>query len=395
MVKIGILTTYYSENYGAALQAYALQQALTGMGREAQLIRYRNQAPSRCLLDMQKENKAQESLGRMIKRRLKNLKVKLFGTGIRPEDRMVRHKAFARFEEDSLLLSKERFSSPEEFMKFAASSSAGYDLYICGSDQVWNPLVHHFDPVYLLDFPTKAKRVSYAPSIALNNLSEAETKRLAASVRKLDQISVREKDALQLLKPYLLEKTVQTVADPTFLLERKDWERLGSKKKLPESYVLVYMLEYNANPKDAVKRIRDYALKHQAQVICLPYTKLRFGHKLAVQEWYDVAPNDFIPLLLHAKCIFTNSFHATALSINNNKEFYVFLQSAENGSIQSRITNLLETFHLQDRGVTEDSPYSYPAKPIDYSAVNKKIKELRADGYAYLKSCMGGNANEG
>ena len=395
MKKIGILTTYYSENYGAALQAYALQKALESMNCDVELIRYRNLHTTRYILDAHKESIRREPFFHMVKRRAKNLKVKLIGTGIRTEDRQVRKAAFDRFIAQFLRCGKEQFSSPEEFKTFAASSEAEYDLYICGSDQVWNPQVHHFDPVYLLDFQSRAKRVSYAPSIAVNKLSDAETKRLAASVGKLDQISVREKDAVTLLSPHLPKKQVRLVADPTFLLNREAWQSLASNTHLPESYILVYMLEYNSFPKDAVRMINDYARTHHTQIICLPYTKIRFGRGIKAEMRYDVAPNDFIALLVHAKCVFTNSFHATALSINNNKEFYVFLQSSEKINIQSRIHNLLETFHLQKRGIHSASDYYGNTQAIQYDEANEKIEELRQDGFAYLKTCLDGCSCEG
>ena len=37
-MKIGILTFYRSTNYGATLQAYALQQTLIGQGHDAEII---------------------------------------------------------------------------------------------------------------------------------------------------------------------------------------------------------------------------------------------------------------------------------------------------------------------------------------------------------------------
>ena len=41
-MKTGILTFHRTTNYGAALQAYALQKKLTDIGVQAEIIDYRN-----------------------------------------------------------------------------------------------------------------------------------------------------------------------------------------------------------------------------------------------------------------------------------------------------------------------------------------------------------------
>ena len=40
-MKIGILTFHWPENYGAVLQAYALQSYLTDLGHDVEIINYR------------------------------------------------------------------------------------------------------------------------------------------------------------------------------------------------------------------------------------------------------------------------------------------------------------------------------------------------------------------
>ena len=67
--------------------------------------------------------------------------------------------------------------------------------------------------------------------------------------------------------------------------------------------------------------------------------------------------------------VLSNSFHATAFSIIFNKEFYVFpVQKHKN---QSRMIDLLTLVDLLDRY----NPTNVSRNPIDWSVVNKMLKE--------------------
>lgn len=385
MKKVGILTTYFSRNYGAALQAYALRRAVQSLGFQADILPYHSRRRERYVLDAARQP-VPESPGTWVRRRLRNLRVKLFGNGLRKEDLAAREQAFARFVDTYLLPADGVYESPESFLR--AVPRLDYAAYICGSDQIWNPLCHNFDPVYFLNFPTTALRLSYAPSIALNTLSDRELRRIAANIATLDALSVRERDAKDLLQPYLPDRPIEVVIDPTFLLRPDEWGVLQTRRPLPDRYILVYLLEYNALPKDAVRCIREYARAHKAEILCLPYTRLSFGRSVRAQYLYDVAPDEFIALLRGALCVFTNSFHATALSINHNREFYVFLQPPDGVHIQSRITNLLEEFGVSGRGIATYADFAAAREPLAFAPINERIRQRSEAGYAYLRRAL-------
>lgn len=45
----------------------------------------------------------------------------------------------------------------------------GFDAFVCGSDQIWNPKSIKCDGTYFLDFVAdEEKRISYAPSVGVN-----------------------------------------------------------------------------------------------------------------------------------------------------------------------------------------------------------------------------------
>lgn len=82
--------------------------------------------------------------------------------------------------------------------------------------------------------------------------------------------------------------------------------------------------------------------------------------------------------------VLTDSFHGSALSINYNKQFFVFdRQYGKNQSQVSRIIDLLDTFGLQSRFVK--SPLdSILERPIDYTCINERLHKLRCESFDYL-----------
>lgn len=386
MVKVGILTTFFSKNYGAVLQAYATEKIVEKLGHNAEFINYQKASvehyvPSSVLKD-------QESLPltKKVNKKAKNLFLKLK----RPDRRLVsgsviRNTEFDGFVKHGLKLSQGTYTSAEDFI--AAVPQMPYDVFLCGSDQIWNPVVHNFDDVYYLNFPTKARKVAYASSVAYNRFTESEILRICGAIQSIDSISVREKSTVEWMQPYM-KKTVNHVIDPTFLLNKEDWLNLKSEKTFDGKYILVYLLNYNEQNKNTVKLISELAREKGYRVICLPYTSIKFPKDIEVEYRYDIAPNDFIQLLSGAQCVITNSFHATALSVNLNVPFFVVASRERNKDLQTRISDLLEETGLNNRKIYPDTKSICLEEGIDYESVNRIICNRRNEGVAYLKQAL-------
>lgn len=387
MKKVGILTTYFSKNYGAALQAYALQMFLEKNGYDAEFVPYQSRIIQPYICKFEQEKIRKENLIGKIIRRSRNLRIKLSAPEIPEEYVVVRALAFARFVNEHLKIGAGAYHGSDAFKR--VSAGLNYDAYICGSDQVWNPMVHAFDPIYFLDFPTQAKKIAYAPSIACADLlDDEEIRKIVWLAEKLDALSVRETSARNVMQKYT-DCKVEAVIDPTFLLEKTDWLKLKSDIKLPKKYVLVYILNYNASAKQIFSIVSDYARSHGCEIVCLPYTKVHFKDMAGVHMMYDVAPNDFMQLLAGAECIFTNSFHASALSMNLNKCFYVVSSSDDRTGLHSRIRDLISKFGLEKRMIDTDSAIDLQESSVDYNAVNRIIERERAHGASYLMQVLG------
>lgn len=97
---------------------------------------------------------------------------------------------------------------------------------------------------------------------------------------------------------------------------------------------------------------------------------------------HNVGPDKWLGYLLNAKMVITDSFHAVAFSIINNKPFYVFI--SRNGN---RITSVLELFGLQDRLITCAEEMDF-TKEIDWEPVNQKLEEVRKENQDWLKESI-------
>ena len=112
-MNIGIITFHWATNYGAVLQAYALQEKLSQEGHKASFINY---YPARY-----KKNYFNDVLTRHIKQIPKRLR------------EIKKERKIALFREKYLNATK-YYSTSAKLKK----ANFLYDAYICGSDQIWN-----------------------------------------------------------------------------------------------------------------------------------------------------------------------------------------------------------------------------------------------------------------
>ena len=150
-----------------------------------------------------------------------------------------------------------------------------YQVFICGSDQIWSPRDAVFSKFYYLDYvEPRNTKISYAPSMGQSVCSDEYKKRLKPLLSSFDQISVREEQGKKILKT-ITNKDVKVVMDPTFLLDAKEWNKVTSKKIEKEKYIFCYFLGENM-------WYREYA-KNLAK---------KYGLKLCVQSVLDIDKND-------------------------------------------------------------------------------------------------------
>lgn len=348
-MKIGILTFHRAHNYGAILQAYALQEVLTNRGHNVEFIDYQSSS----LLKIYRWF----SWKRFVH---KNISISIKELGLLSKRKM-RHDRFQYFIQNKLALSKHSYNLQS------------YDAVIIGSDQVWNTtLTHGFDPMYWGVWNHQHTIVaSYAASME-DAIASDKKSEIARFLKNFDYISVREKSIKEQLDP-LTDKPIDVVVDPTLLLNREKWLDLGNKPIIEQDYLLLYQVRNNHIALDIASKI---AAKLKLKLICLS-ARIDLGNdKTTVSS----GPLEYLSLFRHAKFVVCTSFHGTVFSILYHVPFFSVIL---NDGKDARVINLLSQAGLSDRGVSEYANHSL--SPINWEYVDECIEKLRQKSMDYLK----------
>lgn len=350
-MKTGILTFVRTNNYGATLQAYALQSSLEKLGVNAELINYKG---------VMYDKQASVSFVSKINTYAKNFLIALSG-GFR------RVKTF-----------KQRYLhlTSEYNAESIVETNNLYDKFIVGSDQVWNMGLVKRDSRFLLDFvKDDAKKNSYAASIGANRIEDCDKEMMSACLKKFGGIiTVRENTAKVLLKDELGVNS-DVVLDPTLLLDRHEWSKVAVMPKTKGKYILIYQM---GRSKSLIKAATEDAKRSGLKLISL---KPSLDNWIKGRNCYGAGPAEFVGLVLGAEKVYTNSFHGTAFSLNFNKDVHVEL--LKKGNVNCRMKEIMDNCGLTFRLMGTDS---YDAqKTIDYQEVNDYLERERKNSMTYLQ----------
>lgn len=369
-MKAGIITYHNVINYGAALQALALQHTLEKKGVEAQIINY----TPKDVFDVYRSFSAKrfcrackKSVLLALKDVASNVKNYRLLSGKRRD--------FARFGQRYYHYSGKACADFEKLK----TQLPDYDVCFTGSDQVWNPeITRGFDPAYLLDFGRESMvRASYAASIGKSSFSEEEQKELASYLQRMDSISVREKTAATALRP-VTDKPVEVVLDPTLLLSQKEWQTLFSLNEKKGGYILSYALYFDPR----LNALADKLSKEKNLPVVHFSKKNLFGNGEQRVPFAD--PKKFVELFAGADYVVTNSFHGTAFAVNFSKNFVSFVGNSRS----SRITDLLDTLGIPERAAVRYTQDLLQLDDIDYVSVQEKLDAEREKSLAYIKNVL-------
>lgn len=362
-MKIKIITCHDVYNAGASLQAYALMSYLQSKGCDVSIIDYKPTYLSHHYkLSYVANEKYQKIYYKPIYLLLKLPKRLLALKSRKKSD-------FDLFKKDYLSLTR-RYYSFEELAKNPPEA----DLYLAGSDQIWNTLFKNgFDPAFYLQFaPLNKIRASYAASFATTPELNIYDLQIKSWLSQLNKISVREESALDILKTYSLAGI--RVLDPVFLLNKEIWEKMCLNTKF---YDFVFVNDFDGN-----KLIKDIALNIAKQYNLKIVSMERLGYEDYVME--NKGPLGFLTAIYNAKYIISNSFHVTAFSLIFRKDFYV-IERVE--KLNSRMKDLLELVNLSSR-LVKSTIEAQNVKNIDWELVEKYIDNLRKISYEYLNELI-------
>ncbi len=373
MRKIALLTYHSAYNYGSVLQAFALQQSLRTLGHPTDIINYR----------MEEQKRYYEPLYRTsygVKTWVKDILQFPYY-----KERIQRATRFETFFKENFCMTKE-VNSPEGVNAILQE----YDIAISGSDQILNKhsceLEHnewkYMDPYLLKGF--QGRKISYASSIG--NMTDEELHYILPELQTFDALSFRESKSAERVSS-ILEKKVETVLDPTFLLTEEEWvDRLNLQKSPQEKYILVYVLCGPKTLAEHLPHLRKIAQEEMCKVkIVAPFASLPALDK-KIEYCPGLGPREFLNELYNAETIITDSYHGTILSVNFGKEFYSICKTT---GTEFRKTDILRRLELKERiinEITNIEERKHNAKT--FNAVNDRLEFLRRESFNYLQKAF-------
>lgn len=365
-MKIAIITITDGENYGNRLQNYALQQVLTSLGHEVETIRRLT------IRDL-------EGISKWMMYAY-NVKCLLTHTDAKSA-RLDRKRNFKRFNKKYVRFSKYKVRdnvAPKELAK-------QYDYFVCGSDQIWNPLIKiAIDDIDngFAKFAETSQRISYAASFGISDLPKEYVDRYRELLCGMKAISVREKSGVEIVKK-VSGRDAQLVLDPTLMLSKEQWIAIEKRPNwcTDKKYILTYFL---GGRNDNVNAFLQEKRKQGFEIINLDFEYIE-SNKIENEQYFSTGPDEFIYLIHHCEMFLTDSFHGTVFSILFEKNFQVYDRKAveAGNNMGTRISSLLQMFHLEKciRNVNEKVQ-----EPIcEFKHIEQILRSERRKSYDFLK----------
>jgi len=370
-LHIATMTFHVAHNYGAMLQAYALQKAIEGLGANCEILDYR--LPWIFNRDgISTYSEYVLSLG-FLKGNIRFFWRHLNGWYRNLPLKKIRFDSFMR---ENLKL------SPKVYFQKSKLSQANYDAVFFGSDQIWNPnLTGGFAGEYFGEFfdEKKTALISYAASCGKDRVEPEYKEEIIRLLKRFSAVSVREGSFAK----YLTEEcgiTTQTVLDPVFLLNRSAWEALegGQEKQVKEPYLLLYTFDAGTDIYDIALRV---AKERGLKLIAICYKRSDLPKE--IEQIDTCGPKEFLNLFLHADFFCTTSFHGLAFSILLEKNFYCMAHPAYG----QRERDLVEMMGLQARRLEHASDLEI-VTDCDYSLAHNRIEENRTASLAFIEKAL-------
>lgn len=385
-MRIGIVTYWSSsDNYGQQLQCFALQKYLIGLGHDTYLIKYMptNHIP----------------LWRRIAR---SIKYRLL---VSSEQKEMDKKLKLICERNNLLNCRRGFKEFRD--KYIKSTEIVYrnikelrnnppdaDIYICGSDQVWNNSLKDPDTAgWFLDFgkPT-AKRISYAASIG-RDIDSSEINRFTKYLKNFNAISVREQKAYALCHQLGFDKSIIAI-DPTLLLNSSAYDSIeidsNGTDVAGKPYVFIYTLNIRTAEEIYWDDFQKIIAKDGLQIRSVSSSGYLPARELlpGVQNEQATIP-EWLSLIKHSEYVITTSFHGVVFCLLYHKPFYAVLLNNEYSKGNDRIISLLEFLHLSNLIVSNsESLKQINFENIDWIDVDAMIALLRQKSTHFIDDIL-------
>lgn len=364
MMKIALITIHHANSYGGMLQALASQTVLSRYG-EVTIIDYKSTllAKTMILIRFGTEPRDLLRMGKDLFRLIPRYKIL---------------KKFTAFNRKYFHLTKECKNHHD-----LEALADKYDVFVCGSDQIWNPkVIGELDSAYFLNFAHAKKKIAYASSAGSYQFSDMEQHQIKEYLLTFSHLALREKNTSEYISKLLEGKSVTTVIDPTLMLTKAQWHELvqWEEDKNPEPYIFVYTLQKDTFVKSMINQIAEIL---DLKVIAIDQSPF-LGYRCDV-HYKDADPSLYLKLIAEASFVITNSFHGTAFSVN----FGIPFVSLKPESGTNRIQNFLASVGLEDRLLLNmETLKTTLNKRIDFIDVETNLEILREEASQFIKTAF-------
>ncbi|MGM9749376.1 MAG: polysaccharide pyruvyl transferase family protein, partial [Candidatus Cryptobacteroides sp.] len=378
--KIGIMTFHAAHNNGAALQAYALQQNLSLLGADAELIRFYDR-------HNEKRTVSHSHLYNLLHNPsfIVNLvfhfrrTLKLRGKSILTD------KAFQVFHKNYLRTSNEPYYSYEDLI----DANTRYNGFVTGSDMVWTPIGQNLS-AYFLQFADRGKRFSYSPSLTgTRKFTEEQHCQIQKYIREMDIISCREREGIDYVNITVGKDAVLTL-DPTLLFDKTAWATHLNLEIDKESkpYILCYM--FDELSKAHQKILSSYAKHRGLEIRYIPMTGAQREYEVDHGYNCGYGPREFVELFLNASFIITNTYHGLMFSLISEAPFVLIHRGSDNQwkSNEERMSNILELLNLSERYIDTNETIPESFFELDYQTINQIIEQEREKSLSFLSKIV-------
>ncbi len=361
MKKIGILTFHRSINYGAFMQAYSLSKKIKKRFPDVtvEIIDYTSK-----IMDDHYVPKINLST-------LRN-----------PRGYFPKKKQYKLFKEalDRLPLSEKKICNDGQTQQVLKAYEDDYDVFVVGSDAVWNWCKRGFPNPYLLNIEKDIKKLSYAASaygMDASYVKAEEKKYFSASLERFDFIGVRDEYTAALVKSVSSSATPKYTCDPTVFLNLDDvYSEIGMSREefktkiyrklnISEDQKIIGMMGV---PFELTEKItRRFGDEY---VLVNLYNYSRFIKK----QLLDINPFEWAAVFGLFDLTVTSFFHGTLLSLCNGTPVINYDFSDFSKKNEGKICDVMRRLDLSDCHFKSKS---------DFDKIVEKAEDVLADKAAY------------
>lgn len=354
-MKAAVITLHTVCNYGTQLQAFATQEKLKQYFDDVVFIDYRR--PDTYGVGLLKTFTKKNILKAPIV-----LPTIIYWKFI-----------FGKFQKNNLKFTSRKYLSDSDFQNFDDCA----DVYFSGSDQVWNCGWNgRVIPAMYLDFvPLDKQKYAYASSFGRAKLDDTEVALSKKYIEQFSFITVREESGVDILKKQYGFQNCCRILDPTLVMDANFWRRYALPLKAKKPYILIYNLNRSSEFDNYAKKLaKRTGLKLYR--FCTRFDQIfRNGKSILIPEIFE-----FITLIDNAEIVLTDSFHATAFSINMGTEPICVYPNNYSG----RLSEFLKLVKSEQRHITDYNDFDVVNRHVNFDVVNSILASERKKVDEYL-----------